>query len=434
MVEFTDYKTAMDWLYRQLPMFQRQGAAAFKKDLTNTIALCSFLGNPERQFPCIHIAGTNGKGTAAHLIGAALQANGLKVGLYTSPHYKDFRERIKINGKLVGRRFVLDFLHRSREAAERIQPSFFEWSFAMAMDYFAQENVDIAVIETGLGGRLDSTNVVTPLLSVITNISYDHMEFLGNTLPEIAYEKAGIIKYQVPVVIGEEQPEVRTVFENKAADMQAPISFASKRWMARLVSEETGAYMDLAIGEHEEPWGQIRVGLSGSYQIANVLTALESFRVLRSLEHWHWLSWERLTAGWEHLRDLTRMMGRWQKLQDSPTVIVDSAHNEGGIHWVVKMLDGLPHQHLHIVFGAVKDKDLSKMLQLLPADAAYYWCKADIPRGLDAASLQSQAATFGLKGRAYSSVKNAFKAAKRRARPEDLVFVGGSIFVVAEVI
>lgn len=434
------YQQTLDYLYQQLPMFTRVGSSAFKKDLTNTLALCAVLDNPQTKFPTIHIAGTNGKGSTSHLLAAFLQSLGLKVGLYVSPHYKDFRERIKVNGALMSKSFVKRFVAQNKIHFETIQPSFFEMTVAMAFDYFATEGVDIAVIEVGLGGRLDSTNIISPLVSVITNISFDHTDMLGNTLPLIASEKAGIIKQHTPVVIGEEQAETTPVFLEKAKECDAPIVFASQNFALKPIesSYDFTIFEVLRKGTKGKPF-QLNVNLNGDYQAKNVATALQTIDVLKKLPFFSKYTeggqWDAAIGfGFKNLKSLTQFIGRWQLIGQNPTVLCDSAHNEGGLRLVVEQLKKMDFDKLHIVMGMVRDKDISKVLALMPTDATYYFCKANIPRGLEAEALCEQATAFQLKGRAYPSVKRAFAAAKRRAKDTDLVYVGGSIFVVAEVL
>ncbi len=407
-------------------MYQRIGAPAFKKDLGNTLALCAHLGNPHERFRSIHVAGTNGKGSVSHMLAAIAQAAGLKTGLYISPHYKDFRERIKINGRYIPRPDVIRFVEQHREAIERIEPSFFELTVAMAFDHFARQKVDIAVIEVGLGGRLDSTNVITPLLSVITNISFDHMDMLGHTLPLIAGEKAGIIKPGVPVVVGESNPETAPVFIQKAQQNGADIYFADQRIRLQERTPSTAAHTVFDVDLGDRSLAGLHVNAAGPYLPANLTTVLEAWR------HLPFLPETALRNGLENLQALTRYIGRWQFIGERPDVLVDSAHNEAGLRSVFTRVATLPYPHLHIVFGTVNDKDLSKALPLLPPNARYYFAKADIPRGLDATILQKKASEYGLSGRSYRSVKAALRAARRNARPEDLVLVTGSVFVVAE--
>jgi len=411
-------------------MFQRIGGPAFKKDLTNIRKLCSGLGHPHEQFPSIHIAGTNGKGSVAHLISAVLQAHGYKTGLYTSPHYRDFRERIKVDGQYVSEEFVVQFVEQHKTSWEAIQPSFFEITVAMAFAYFAEQKVDFAVIETGLGGRLDSTNIVHPVLSIITNISYDHQEFLGDTLPEIAGEKAGIIKPEVPVVIGERQPETESVFLAKAEVERAPISFAEDFFVLHEKSASwTHTTYDVWHNNHLS-YENLSVNLTGTYQHKNVQTALHALHQLDNFE----IREAQLRYGLDHLRELTNFIGRWEVIGNQPTILCDSAHNEAGMRLAMAQLQRLPFDQLHIVLGVVKDKDRSKLFVLLPKKAIYYFAKADIPRGLDATILMTEAQNHGLQGQAYSSVKAALEAAREQASTNDLIYVGGSIFVVAEVV
>lgn len=425
------YQETLDYLYSQLPMFQRMGAAAFKKDLTNIRKLCAALGNPQEQFKSIHVAGTNGKGSVAYMLSAIMQAHGYKTGLYVSPHYKDFRERIRINGTYVSRQFVIDFTNKIKPVAEEIRPSFFEMTVAMAFAYFAERRVDVAVVEVGMGGRLDSTNILNPELCVITNIGFDHMQFLGDTLPEIAGEKAGIIKTNIPVVIGETHPETKPVFLQKAAEAQAPVTFADQHWRAEITNTDLLETTFDIFQNEELRYANLRVNVYGDYQTKNVQTVLQAVELLRES---FGLTDGNMRYALEHLRVLTRYIGRWQLLGERPTVLCDSAHNEDGLRLAMQQLQKIAYHNLHIVFGVVQDKDISKMLSLLPQEARYYFAKADVPRGLDAQQLREKAQASGLKGRAYVSVKNALRAAKRRAAADDLIFVGGSVFVVAEVV
>lgn len=425
------YPQVLDFLYAQLPMFHRIGAAAFKKDLGNTLALLEFLGNPQYKFKSIHVGGTNGKGSTSHMLSAVLQAKGFKTGLYLSPHYRDFRERIKLNGQYITRQYVIDFVEKMKPIIAEVQPSFFELTVAMAFDYFAYRKVDIAVIEVGLGGRLDSTNVITPVLSVITNISFDHMQFLGDTLPEIAGEKAGIIKPGVPVVIGETHPESAPVFISKARSENTPIYFADQHLKAKIVEEDASHSYFEVFRDGQLYYPRLATNLHGDYQMLNLQTVLQALQCLPS----EWGIDERsIRTGLKNLVPLTRFMGRWQVLGQNPTIIADSAHNEAGIQLAMQQLAKIPCKQLHLVMGVVRDKDLDKMLPQLPTEATYYFAKPDIPRGLEAEVLQRAAATQGRRGKAYNSVKNALKAARRKAQPEDVIYVGGSIFVLAEIL
>ena len=432
------YSKTIDYLYQNLPMFHRVGSVAFKKDLTNTIALCDVLGNPQAKFPTIHIGGTNGKGSTAHMTAAILQSLGLKVGLYVSPHYRDFRERIKINGDYMSKKAVVQFVEKNRTHFERIEPSFFEMTVAMAFDYFATEGVDVAVIEVGLGGRLDSTNVISPMISVITNISLDHTDMLGDTLPLIAFEKAGIIKSETPVVIGEEHGETKPVFEQKAIEMNAPISFASQIFDVKPTAQDFD-YTTFEIFKNKKlVFDALKVNVGGDYQAKNVATVLQTFDILKTLpffsRYTEGVINQAIQDGFLNLTSLTKFIGRWQVIGRNPTILCDSAHNEGGLTLAMNQINALKFNKLHIVLGVVKDKDISKMLKLLPMDATYYFAKANIPRGLDAEILRGLAEETGRHGKAYKSVRQALAAAKKKANSDDLIYVGGSIFVLAEVI
>ena len=428
---YTRFNSTLNYMYTQLPMFQRVGSQAFKKDLTNIKLLCEHLGNPFENYPCIHIAGTNGKGSTAHLTSAILQAQGYKVGLYTSPHYRDFRERVKIDGKYISRKYVVEFVENNKAIFEKIKPSFFEITVALAFDFFAKEKVDIAVIETGLGGRLDSTNIITPILSVITNISFDHQQFLGNTLKKIAGEKAGIIKRNVPVVIGETQEATITVFEKKAKTKKSEIIFADQIYQVQKKSENlTHTTFDI-LKDGQPLFSNQKINLHGAFQAKNIATALQA---IDSLPESFSIKKSKVAAAFFNLKSLTNFKGRWQVLQKDPIVLCDSAHNEAGLKLAMSQLNSLKIQELHFVLGMVNDKSIEKMLNFFPKDAHFYFCKPDIPRGLEVEILVQKATELGLTGRAYSSVKNALRAAKKKAGKKDLVYVGGSTFVVAEVI
>lgn len=427
-----NYTQTLQYLYHQLPMFQRIGTMAYKKDLTNTLALCQYLDNPQSKLTTIHIGGTNGKGTLTHALAAIFMQAGKKVGMYTSPHYKDFRERIKINGQYIPEQAVVDFVKKIKTQAEQIEPSFFELTVAMAFDYFAAQQVDIALIEVGLGGRLDSTNVITPILSVITNISYDHTDMLGDTLELIAAEKAGIIKPKIPVVIGETLPETQAVFVQKAAQQNATIVFADQQMQVHATQHQHKMCVDVLDKLGKMLYRNIETDLTGNYQQKNIVTILQAVAVLNTLGYN--LTEDTVRAALKQVRTLTNFIGRWQVLQQHPLVIADSAHNEAGLTDAIEQLRHLPKAHLHIVIGVVKDKDISKILPLLPNSATYYFCKANIPRGLPATDLQQIAQQNGLQGSAYNSVQEAYQTALALALPTDVVFVGGSIFVVAEVL
>lgn len=429
------FQETLDYLYTQLPMFQRVGTAAFKKDLTNIRALCKAIGDPYKTYLSIHLAGTNGKGSTAHILAAILQASGKKVGMYTSPHYKDFRERIKINGQLVSKKYIVDFVNTHRKLFEEIKPSFFEITVAMAFEYFAQQGVDIVIIETGLGGRLDSTNIITPILSIITNIGYDHQQFLGETLPEIALEKAGIIKMNIPVVIGETHAETTPVFIAKASKEKAPIEFADQQLLVKLKDTSLHhSFFQIASNKRNTLPKLLKVNIKGDFQTKNLATALQAIATIRENKLLPNISNEAIEAGLGNLKKRTYFIGRWQQLGIKPTILCDSGHNVDGLRMVFEQLKEIEFRQLHFVFGMVKDKDPSKVLSMLPKSAKYYFAKADIPRGLDAKHLQKEAAKYQLKGRTYVSVRNALKAAKQHADKTDLIFIGGSIFVVAEVL
>jgi len=415
-------------------MFQRVGNQAFKKDLSNTLAICEQLDNPHQKFKSIHVGGTNGKGSTSHIIAAVLQAHGFKVGMYTSPHYKDFRERIKINGKLISKKYIIDFVEQNKATFDKIQPSFFEWTVGLAFDYFANQKVDIAIIEVGLGGRLDSTNVITPLLSVITNISLDHTQFLGDTLPLIAGEKAGIIKKEIPIIIGETHEETAPVFNEKASQQNAPILFADQHLKVDRKKIHPNHQIFDILKDKNLIINDLELNLIGDYQQKNLTTALTALLNLSPFFPDFVLENSLLKSGLKDLQKRTRMMGRWQKLGDKPLIIADSGHNEGGLQLTMNQLKNISYKKLHFVLGAVNDKNISKMLSMLPKEAKYYFAKANIPRGLAADLLKKEATAFGLEGRTYSSVRNALRAAKRGAGAEDMIFIGGSTFVVAEAI
>ena len=427
-----DYKQTTDYLFSRLPMFSRIGAAAYKADLLNTIRLLDQLGNPQHKFKSIHIAGTNGKGSTSHMLAATLQTAGLKTGLYTSPHLKDFRERIKIDGAMVEEDFVIDFTQRIQPLIEEIEPSFFEITVAMAFEYFAQQQVDIAVVEVGLGGRLDSTNVILPVLSIITNIGRDHMNILGNTLEKIAFEKAGIIKDGVPVIIGETLPETKAVFKKIAAEKKAPIVFASeKRWVAEWQTNNHLLEVSVAKNELTQNHQTYQLDLPGIYQLKNVLTVIEAVEQLHSMG-WP-ITHEHLQAALPHVKKLTGLYGRWQVLQQHPMVIADVGHNEDGIKQIVQQLELTTYNNLHIVIGFAKDKEVSNVLQLLPKTATYYFTKAQIERAMPEEILQSLADSNGLRGHSFSEVNLALKQAIANATKDDLILICGSVFLVGEV-
>jgi dihydrofolate synthase / folylpolyglutamate synthase len=429
------YSETLEYLFSRLPMFQRIGPAAYKANLDNTHAIMNLLEHPERDFRCIHIAGTNGKGSVSNMLAAILQQRGYKTGLYTSPHLKDFRERIRINGKMIERSEVVTFVKKYKKEFEAIEPSFFEWTVGLAFDYFSRKDVDIAVIETGLGGRLDSTNVVTPLVSVITNVQHDHMALLGSTLQKIAIEKSGIIKPGIPVVIGESQTETDSVFRKKARQENSNIFFADKLFHAEVSAVNNGIPGSLVLDVYRkrDPWlKELRLDLGGLYQVHNVCTTLMACELLE-LQGFE-LNRKDIRAALSSVRKLTGFSGRWQVLGKSPLILADTAHNTDGLKEVTSQLKNMSYRHLHMVIGMVNDKEVTKMLKLLPREATYYFCKPDIPRGLESKELRIEAEKFGLKGKAYESVNAALEAAREKAGMEDMIYTGGSTFVVAEVV
>ncbi|HWB92361.1 MAG TPA: folylpolyglutamate synthase/dihydrofolate synthase family protein [Puia sp.] len=427
-----NYAETVDYLFNRLPMFSRIGAAAYRKDLDNTWQLSEFAGNPERRFKSVHIAGTNGKGSTSHMLAAIFQEAGYKTGLYTSPHLKDFRERIRVNGEFITEAAVVDFVQRIAPQAEKLDPSFFEISVVMAFDYFARQNVDIAIVEVGLGGRLDSTNIITPELSVITNIGYDHMNLLGDTLAKIAFEKAGIIKRGIPVVIGEYHPESAPIFEQRAHEEQAPIRFADKHhYISEWKYERHQLIAEVAAGPVADDKQYYTLDLAGIYQTKNLLTVLEAVHVLKG-QGWI-IEQDAVERALKKVKKLTGLHGRWELVHEHPDIVLDVAHNEDGVRQLVRQIEVTDHEELHIVLGMVKDKDISRVLSILPPQAHYYFTRARIPRALPEQELATQAAAAGLAGLAYPTVPEALAAAKTHARPKDLVVVCGSVFVVAEV-
>lgn len=425
------YEQATNYLFTRLPMFSRIGAAAYKKDLSNTIRLCEYLDNPHKKIKTIHIAGTNGKGSTSHMLAAVLQTAGYKTGLYTSPHLRDFRERFRVNGEMIDKDFVVDFVQRIQPAIDEIEPSFFEITVAMAFDYFVYKQIDIAVIETGLGGRLDSTNVVTPEVAVITNIGWDHMNLLGNTLQEIAMEKAGIIKPQVPVVIGETAAETKAVFEQVAAEKQAPLVFADQhRYVAEWKYEHHQLVLDVSPTGSDER-STYHLDLPGFYQTKNCITVLETIHHLQKAGY-------KITDAHVHqalkqVKKLTGLHGRWEVIHVNPVVVLDVGHNEDGIKQITAQIELSDHQHLHIVIGMVKDKEIEKVLALLPKEATYYFTRAQIPRALPENELATRAQSLGLNGNTYTDVNTALLHAIGKADKRDLIVVCGSVFVVGEV-
>ncbi|RSK40652.1 bifunctional folylpolyglutamate synthase/dihydrofolate synthase [Mangrovimonas spongiae] len=405
------YQETINWMFSKLPMYQRQGKSAYKADLSNTLTLAAHLNHPEQHLKTIHVAGTNGKGSTANMLASICQEAGYKTGLFTSPHLKDYRERIRINGVPVSKQFVIGFINRNKAFLEKKSLSFFEMTTLMAFDYFAKNDVDIAIIEVGLGGRLDSTNIIHPLVSVITNIGLDHTQFLGHDLATIAREKAGIIKSKAPVVIGETQKETQTVFKTIAAEKQSPIYFADQ------LQEKLSYKSDLL----------------GEYQQKNIKTAVQTIAVLNQESSFK-ISKENITLGLRHVTKNTGLKGRWQVLQHNPKIICDTAHNVEGLSLVVNQLKKEPFDNLHIVFGVVNDKDLTSLFTILPKQATYYLCKPDIPRGMDEKKLKSEFDKANFTSKIYGSVNQAFSNAKEQAKENDLIFVGGSTFTVAEII
>ena len=432
MKKHKTYEEALEFLYSQLPMYQRIGGAAYKANLDNTYKLDSYLGHPHRNFKSIHIAGTNGKGSVSHMLTSILIESGLKVGLYTSPHLKDFRERIKINNSMIKEVEVVDFINDHYNIIEDIKPSFFELTVAMAFDFFSKKDVDIAVIEVGLGGRLDSTNIITPILSIITNIGLDHTQFLGTTLKSIAMEKAGIIKQKIPVVIGESHPETIGVFKSVAKDNNSEIIQADKLYH---VTNSTRSIINEQIFFIEKNGKTIYKGLktdlTGLYQKKNISTVLASVDLIKNIFN---INDDNIYKGVNNVIKNTSLLGRWQIIDNNPLVICDIAHNIDGLKEIVSQISNTPHKNLHIIIGMVQDKNIDDMLLLLPKNATYYFTKANIPRSMNENLLQKQASKIGLKGFSYESVSSAYSSAKNNSTPNDLIFIGGSTFIVAEII
>lgn len=425
------YAETIEYLYEKLPMFSRIGDAAIRKDLTNTIALCSFLDNPHQKIKTIHIAGTNGKGSVAHMLASVLQEAGYKTGLYTSPHLKDFRERIKINGKPCSEKFVVRFTEKIKPKIEELCPSFFEITVAMAFEYFAKEKVDIAIIETGLGGRLDSTNIITPVLSVITNISFDHQHLLGNTLKEIAEEKAGIIKPTIPVVVGRKNPETDEVFVKKATGLYSSVFF-TEDWVKRSKVTSTPNFL-LVDAVIQDTHYNVCCDLQAAYQEENIKTVLLSIHLLNKYELLR-IKEKAVQIGFSCVKENTRLMGRWQVLENHPKIVADVGHNEDGIRKMLEQLKSEKYKRLHIVFGAVKDKDIQKILALLPKEARYYFTEPPLPRKLPVEDLYQSARHYSLNGDIFPHPKDALGVAKSTATDDDLILVLGSFFVVGEII
>lgn len=423
-----NYQETIDYLFNVTPLFQNIGKDAYKEGLDNTIILDNHFNNPHKKFRTIHIAGTNGKGSCSHTIAAILQSAGYKTGLYTSPHLIDFSERIKVNGEPVEKEFVIDFVKQNKDFFEPLHPSFFELTTAMAFLYFAEKKVDVAVIEVGLGGRLDCTNIITPDLSIITNISFDHTQFLGNTLKEIAKEKAGIIKGKRPVIIGEYTPETKTVFEDKAKSTNSDIIFAEDNKLINGYKQTENGLLLYKSDKIKDLYGE----LNGLYQVKNTNTILNA--VYKLIELGYNIDETNIKNGFRNVCHLTGLMGRWQKLEENPTIICDTGHNIGGMKYIVEQLSRMKYDKLHIIIGMVNDKDISGVISLLPKNAKYYFTQASVKRALPAEQVKEIANNHGLKGEAYSSVEKALTIAKNNAKENDLIFIGGSTFIVADLI
>ncbi len=428
-----NYKETINWLFSQLPMYQRIGKAAYKSDLQTTIDLLKQIKNPQNSFKAIHIAGTNGKGSVSHLVASILQEAGYRVGLYTSPHLKDFRERIRLDGKLIPEENVVSFVADNSKMLEELKPSFFEMTVAMAYDYFATENVDFAILETGMGGRLDSTNICNPVITAITNIGFDHTQFLGDTLEKIAIEKAGIFKQEIPIVIGKKQSEIKDIFLARANLLKAPITFVEDNVELKFLetTDRNNRYFDIWF-ENEMLVEKATSPLLANYQEENIATSIQIIMDLM-LEGVH-VSKEEIKDGLANIIKNTSLKGRWQIIDKNPLTICDTGHNTEGIKAVMQQIKQTPHKNLHFVFGMVNDKNPDSILFLLPKDASYYFCKADIPRAMDEDVLKEYAFKVGLNGKTYSSVREAYNIAQNNAGLDDLIFIGGSTFVVAEVI
>ncbi|MCB2194932.1 MAG: bifunctional folylpolyglutamate synthase/dihydrofolate synthase [Bacteroidetes bacterium] len=428
-----NYQETIQWLFNQLPMYQRQGKAAYKADLENTLNLDKYFNHPHKNYRSIHVAGTNGKGSVSHMLASILQEAGYKVGLYTSPHLKDFKERIRINGHMIPEDFVVEFVQQHKGIFEEIKPSFFEMTVAMAFEYFAQEKIDVAVVEVGMGGRLDSTNIIHPDLSIITNIGLDHTVFLGDSLEKIATEKAGIIKENVPVIIGETQKETKQVFLDKAIEKQTAISFADQYYDVdyALLSAENKQVFNVK-HDNKVVYGNLKLDLLGSYQQNNMVTVLKAVDVL-NMNNYN-LDLSCIYNGLFDVAKNTGLKGRWQILDHNPLTVCDTAHNLEGLKYVVEQIKQTAYKKLHMVFGVVDDKNIEHILKILPQNAEYYFTKASIPRALDEKILYQKANQEGLKGHYYDQVALALKKAKKNATSNDLIFIGGSTFVVAEVV
>lgn len=422
-----NYQEAIDFMFSSLPMYQRVGKAAYKSNLDNTLALDEHFGHPHKTFKTIHVAGTNGKGSVSHSLAAILQSAGYKTGLYTSPHLVDYRERIRVNGEMISKDYVCDFINQNQEIIKKLKPSFFEMSVALAFNYFRDMKVDVAVIEVGMGGRLDSTNIITPELSVITNIGYDHTQFLGNTLPLIAGEKAGIIKHNIPVVIGESHPETANVFITKAKEQESPITFADKEIKVEKIKvADNNRYAEYLINGTES----LKFDLFGEYQTKNLATILDASKQLKM--RGFAITNKNISDALQNVKGLTGLHGRWEILSDSPLTICDTGHNIDGLSYVTAQLKAIKCTQLHIVLGFVNDKDVEHVMPLFPKDAQYYFTNADIPRAMPAELVKAFGEKFGLNGKTYENVPSAYESAKKNATSSDTIFIGGSTFIVGD--
>lgn len=420
-----NYQETIEYLFNSTPVFEKVGAKAYKPGLQTTETLDKHFGHPHRQFKSIHVAGTNGKGSCSHTLAAILQSEGYKVGLFTSPHLVDFRERIRVNGECISEQYIIDFVEKERSFFEPLHPSFFELTTALAFKYFAEQKVDIAIIEVGLGGRLDCTNIITPILSIITNISKDHTQFLGNTLADIAGEKAGIIKPGVPVIIGEDLPETRPVFQQKALKENSPIIFAQDENQQEVQKAE---HINGKMEYTTRTWGKLTGELCGDYQAKNMNTILNAVKYLTLVKN----KGTSIKYGISHVTELTGLMGRWQKIQDKPLVICDTGHNVGGWQYLAPQIKAQACRQLRIVFGMVDDKDVTTVMKMLPKDAIYYWTQATTKRAIKVEKIAELGTSLGLNGNVYPSVNKAFKAAQADAAEDDFIFVGGSSYIVAD--
>lgn len=426
-----DYENTLKYLYEKLPMFSRIGAAAYKTDIGNTKQLCTLLNNPQTKFKAIHIAGTNGKGSVSHMLAAILQTAGYKTGLYTSPHLKDFRERIKVDGKLCSEDFIIDFTEKIKPQIELLQPSFFEITVAMAFDYFAQQQIDIAVIETGLGGRLDSTNIITPELSIITNIGWDHMNILGDSLEKIAFEKAGIIKQNIAVIIGEVIKETKHVFDETAQEKNAPLIYAQDNFYVQDFNYSPNQLQCEVVDNRKNEHHIYQLDLPGVYQTKNIVAVLEAVHQLQ-MKGWK-INQPQVDGALKKVKHLTGLHGRWEKIKDDPAVIVDVAHNVDGIKQLMEQLELVSYDELYLIIGFVKDKDITAILSLLPQTANYYFTKPQIPRALNENILAAEAKQYGLNGKFFSDVNAALEEAITHAHKKDLILICGSVFLIGEV-